>query len=306
MWLDSTTATLLPAIAGGFAEAYGLNDSGWIVGASTTTTAKESSIKYQVSSISTFTDHSQLTTQASTIPTAAVLWLNHTPINLNSVLLNGAGWTLIEARDVNNRGQIIGYGKLNGQLKTFLLTPQNSAPLGKEDIVMDMSQPINLLVNDIDADGDLLKVLTVRGTNMDKVAWTESGEFRFLAPPSGNETYFYIVTDQNGASIDTAIRYNPNVANDTEDLPTETALLQNYPNPFERETTIPYHLSEANEVSLVLFDGLGRQQFEVDLGIQSAGRYEHKLEIPNLPNGMYYYQLKVGNRNYQQRFVVLR
>lgn len=44
-------------------------------------------------------------------------------IDLNDTLANGSGWHLLEATDINNLGQIVGNGMLNGQRTSFLLTP---------------------------------------------------------------------------------------------------------------------------------------------------------------------------------------
>ena len=50
------------------------------------------------------------------------------PTDLNTVMMNGAGWVLQRAVKVNERGQIIGTGTLNGQPRGFLLTPVPAAP----------------------------------------------------------------------------------------------------------------------------------------------------------------------------------
>jgi probable HAF family extracellular repeat protein len=34
------------------------------------------------------------------------------------------GWVLIDARSINNSGQIVGVGTVNGQIHAFLLTPR--------------------------------------------------------------------------------------------------------------------------------------------------------------------------------------
>jgi probable HAF family extracellular repeat protein len=45
--------------------------------------------------------------------------------NLNSLVKADPGWTLIEARGVNNAGQIVAIGEnSDGSLHAFLLTPQ--------------------------------------------------------------------------------------------------------------------------------------------------------------------------------------
>jgi len=53
----------------------------------------------------------------------AFLWTQGKMRDLNAYLLSSSGWTLEEARAINNKGQIVGSGKLNGQAHMFLLTP---------------------------------------------------------------------------------------------------------------------------------------------------------------------------------------
>jgi hypothetical protein len=53
-----------------------------------------------------------------------VLWqADDTPVALIPLVVNAAGWTLEEARDINNQGLIVGEGKLSGVRHGFLLTP---------------------------------------------------------------------------------------------------------------------------------------------------------------------------------------
>jgi hypothetical protein len=56
-------------------------------------------------------------------------------------------------------------------------------------------------------------------------------------------------------------------------VPTETALLNNYPNPFNPETWIPYRLAEAGDVSIRIFDVRGSLIRVLDLGYQHPGNY---------------------------------
>lgn len=44
--------------------------------------------------------------------------------DLNKLIPAGSGWVLDEAYSVNNVGQIVGYGELQGKTRGFLLTPQ--------------------------------------------------------------------------------------------------------------------------------------------------------------------------------------
>ena len=58
--------------------------------------------------------------------------------------------------------------------------------------------------------------------------------------------------------------------------PTETALLPNYPNPFNPETWIPYQLSEPAAVTITIYAADGRRIRTFALGHQPAGMYHSK------------------------------
>jgi probable HAF family extracellular repeat protein len=59
----------------------------------------------------------------SEIPLHAFVWRNGIMRNLNNLLPTNSGWELTAAYGINDRGQIVGSGKKDGQTKAFLLTP---------------------------------------------------------------------------------------------------------------------------------------------------------------------------------------
>ncbi len=70
---------------------------------------------------------------------------------------------------------------------------------------------------------------------------------------------------------------------------------QNYPNPFNPTTTIKFALPHRTDVSLKVFDLLGREVATLVSGVKNAGSYEVEFNAKNLASGMYIYQLKAGN-----------
>ena len=60
------------------------------------------------------------------------------------------------------------------------------------------------------------------------------------------------------------------------EIPAETALLHNYPNPFNPETWIPYQLAHAANVTLTIYDTQGMLVRQLDLGYQQAGYYTNR------------------------------
>ena len=59
-------------------------------------------------------------------------------------------------------------------------------------------------------------------------------------------------------------------------IPEETALLRNYPNPFNPETWIPYQLAESAEVTLTIYDINGQLIRRLAVGHQAAGMYRSR------------------------------
>ena len=84
----------------------------------------------------------------------------------------------------------------------------------------------------------------------------------------------------------------------------QTALFQNFPNPFNPETWIPFNLADDAKISLAIYDAQGRQIRTLDLGHQRAGTYvTHDRAIywdgrnengELMPSGIYFYQIQVS------------
>ena len=87
-------------------------------------------------------------------------------------------------------------------------------------------------------------------------------------------------------------------------IPEETALLANYPNPFNPETWIPYQLATDAEVQLRIYAMDGKLVRTFQLGHQAAGIYQHreraaywdgKNEVGEpVASGVYFYTLTAG------------
>lgn len=82
---------------------------------------------YKVASIANSINDSSQIVGYSYLPDEqqrAVIWDNGILVDLNTQLPIDAGWTLSSAARINNAGQIIGTGLLNGQEQGYLLTPE--------------------------------------------------------------------------------------------------------------------------------------------------------------------------------------
>ena len=99
-------------------------------------------------------------------------------------------------------------------------------------------------------------------------------------------------------------------------IPTNTQLLPNYPNPFNPETWIPYHLAHDADATLSIYDARGVLVRQFDLGHQSAGFYTDKGHAvywdgnnergESVASGTYFYQLRAGDYTALRRMVIVK
>lgn len=69
-------------------------------------------------------------------------------------------------------------------------------------------------------------------------------------------------------------------------------LKQNYPNPFNPTTNINFSIPKSQNVSLKIYDMMGREVAELVNQFMQAGEYKADFSAANLSSGVYYYALK--------------
>jgi len=93
---------------------------------------------------------------------------------------------------------------------------------------------------------------------------------------------------------------------DVQILPKKYALLGSYPNPFNARVTIKYALPEASQVTLEIFDLLGRKIETVIDEFQSAGYRSVIWDGENHSSGMYFYTIKMGDFTKTNKMTLLK
>ena len=98
--------------------------------------------------------------------------------------------------------------------------------------------------------------------------------------------------------------------------PAETALLHNYPNPFNPETWIPYQLKAPAAVHIAIYNPHGVLVRELSIGYQAAGRYTSRTRAAYwdgrntvgepVASGLYFYTLTAGDFSATQRMMILK
>lgn len=89
-------------------------------------------------------------------------------------------------------------------------------------------------------------------------------------------------------------------------IPDRFGLEQNFPNPFNSSTVIRYALAHPAEVTLAVYDLLGRRVATLVRGIQAAGRYEVYFDATGLPSGVYVCHYQAGTFSENRRLLLLR
>ena len=102
----------------------------------------------------------------------------------------------------------------------------------------------------------------------------------------------------------------------TYEIPTETELLHNYPNPFNPETWIPYRLAEDAFVTLTIYNLNGQVVRTLDVGHQIAAVYESRSKAvywdgrnqvgESVASGVYFYHLSAGDYSATRKMLIIK
>ncbi len=100
------------------------------------------------------------------------------------------------------------------------------------------------------------------------------------------------------------------------EIPSETELLRNYPNPFNPETWIPYRLASDADVVLTIYDTAGQVVRTLDMGHQTAAVYESRAKAiywdgrnrfgEQVASGIYFYSLSAGEFSATRKMLILK
>ena len=140
------------------------------------------------------------------------------------------------------------------------------------------------------ADGTGLKNLTNNPENDSDARWNPQYELRSVEPQS---KYFTTLGDIK-----------------------RTSLMQNFPNPFNPETWIPYYLADAATVTVRIYNVKGELIRSIDVGKQAAGAYTSRQRAvywdgkddtgQSVASGVYFYQLVADDFSETRRMVVMK
>jgi len=130
-------------------------------------------------------------------------------------------------------------------------------------------------------------------------AETDSSFTLILTTPSG-----YVATlPSSGSALSTD--------NLTISIPNDFVLLQNFPNPFNSNTSIAYHLQTSSPTSIIIYDLMGNAVKDLFSGFENPGYKIINWDATDnngdlVSSGMYFYKLQVGKTFDIKRMMYLK
>ena len=112
--------------------------------------------------------------------------------------------------------------------------------------------------------------------------------------PSANGIYRYQI--QSSTAVD----------DNKDNLPNPFQLEQNYPNPFNPSTVINYKIPKDGQVTLNVYDILGREVKSLVNGFQTAGRHSAVFDASNLSSGTYICRITSGGYEKSMKMLILK
>ena len=275
-----------------------------------------------------------------------VLWWrndNGNPVSWNKqdIDLNYYGAHRVDTADINGDGKldVVGAAYLGHTIAWWKNDGGNPIVWTRQIIEYNFINACIAYASDMDGDGDLDIIGTSQGNN--KVAlWLNDGGDTIHWTKIIVDNDFYRVWPLYASDLDgdgdidiiagsshqgnNQIRWYENLGDTTTSVnnhsdqvnPKDIYLYQNYPNPFNPSTIIKFSIPEKKFVQLKIYNMLGREITTLVDEEKAAGVYE--IEFPNLrdhsinsgvnrlTNGIYFYQLIVGEQTKIKKMIFIK
>jgi len=179
-----------------------------------------------------------------------------------------------------------------------------------EDIIFSVVAEFQVLIFIIDAGSSNCQDYTILGNNTGDPC--DTVELNATLPPGD---YWFWVGPSVYSGIDCGVIYyatvmgcEPTSVEEVELLPTKMDMLTNYPNPFNAQTTIAFSIKESGNVSVAIYDVLGRTVDLLNMGnLVNDKIHTVNYDADRLSTGTYFYSLIVdGNKKVTQKFSLLK
>jgi pectate lyase len=124
-------------------------------------------------------------------------------------------------------------------------------------------------------------------------------------------TYSYSL--ENTSNIPTIVQSQAGVGIITTDVTSENSekvrdftLNQNFPNPFNPQTSIQFQLAKEGNVTLKIFNDLGSEVKTVVNEVKQTGLYNYAIDMRNCPSGIYFFRLSTSGYSLTKKMLLLK
>lgn len=119
------------------------------------------------------------------------------------------------------------------------------------------------------------------------------------------------MTDEGWALVDSSIVWamgsgTTSVSNKETAVPSEYALSNNYPNPFNPSTSISFSVPKPSRVRLTVWNTLGVKVATLVDEVRTAGEHTVRFDASNLSSGVYFYRFDAGSIRYAKKMLFLK
>lgn len=144
-----------------------------------------------------------------------------------------------------------------------------------------------------------VSITTIKYSSIGVQKWVAlyPGQTADITVDASRNVYVSEMNNLNGTGFDyITIKYSQisGVQPLSNEIPDGFELYQNYPNPFNQLTIINYQLPTESDVSLTIFDVMGREVESLVNERQRAGTYQIDFDASSVSSGIYFYKLKAG------------
>jgi len=215
--------------------------------------------------------------------------VNQSTTRRNHIVKYNAEGTYIWQKDINFENSIILINKSIYKNSFFYFTGS----------IISNSQ--DYFTFKVDSEGSLVWKQTYNGTAN---AWDNSRDIVV----DNNSSIFITGTSRGTGEDFLTIKYSQPIGIDpvSSEIPHKFTLHQNYPNPFNPSTKIKFELPAAGNVTIRIFDVLGREVSMLVNEFMKQGVYETDFNSADLPSGVYFYKLIAGNFTATKKLIILK
>ena len=249
--------------------------------------------------------------------------------DISQTMLDVAGWTIYFGIFYGKSGSYLGptFSFVNDAKAAFPTKPimdtefgywssENGSTEGEQVNVLNQTFNAFKFNFPYDASG----ILSPDGNLMGTTWWCVFDWYQYKPKKSGWQTMGLISMDRKTEKQAAGVLRNLYLPYSTKDgisvgineesgiIPSQFGLDQNYPNPFNPETQINYYLPQSENVSLKIYDLLGKEVAILVNEFKQAGKYSvnFSAQSSRLTSGVYFYKLVAGKFSEVRKMILIK